>query len=80
MKLLDKNGLERFHSSWTRSKAKCRDKRRQRRRAVLAASKPPASNLWFWLILLFVVCEEAGKKLAATVGTKPKAKALTPEI
>ena len=65
------------------AEAKGRYKRRERRRAVLAApaaQKPPASNLWFWLILLFVLCEEAGDKLAATVGTKPKAKALTPEL
>jgi hypothetical protein len=65
------------------AEAECRDKRRERRRAVLAApaaQKPQASSLWLWLILLFVLCEEAGDKLAATVGTKPKAKALTPEL
>ena len=65
------------------AEAKCRDKHRERRRGVLAApaaQKPPASSLWLWLILLFVVCEDAGDKLAATVGTKPKAKALTPEL
>jgi len=65
------------------AEAKGRDKRRERRRAVLAAPaapKPPASSLWFWLILLFVLCEEAGDKLATTVGTKPKAKAPTPEL
>jgi hypothetical protein len=65
------------------AEAKARDKRRERRRAVLtapAARKPPASSLWFWLILLFVLCEEAGDKIAATVGTAPKAKPLTPEL
>ncbi len=65
------------------AEAQCRDKRRERRRAVLAApaaQKPPASSLWFWLILLFVLCEEVGDTLAATVGTKPKAKALTLEL
>jgi hypothetical protein len=65
------------------AEAKCRDTRRERRRAVLTAParpKPQSSSLWFWLILLFVLCEEPGDKLAAAVGNKPKVKALTPEL
>ena len=69
------------HAATPLGAGKCRDKRREHRRAVLAApaaQQPPASSLWFWLILLFVLCEEARDKLAESAGAKPKA--LAPQL